>query len=131
MKRIEQTAQAILDALDFPEGELSILISDDHRIARLNARYLNRNGPTNVIAFPMQAGRSSTVTPHLLGDVVISAETAEREGLAAGIDPERRFFELLVHGVLHLVGYDHEAGPAAESEMMEKEHALLRTINLE
>lgn len=131
MNRIEQTAQAILDALDFPDGELSILILDDPQITRLNARYLNRSGPTNVIAFPMQEGRFSTVSPHLLGDVVISDETAEREGLSAGIDPERRFFELLIHGVLHLVGYDHEAGPEAARKMTEKERDLVQAVDLD
>ncbi|MBC8443781.1 MAG: rRNA maturation RNase YbeY [Deltaproteobacteria bacterium] len=131
VNRIEQTAQAILDALDFPDGELSILILDDPQITRLNARYLNRSGPTNVIAFPMQEGRFSTVSPHLLGDVVISDETAEREGLSAGIDPERRFFELLIHGVLHLVGYDHEAGPEAARKMTEKERDLVQAVDLD
>ena len=130
MSRIEQTAQAILDALDFPEGELSILIVDDPQIAHLNEQYLNRIGPTNVIAFPMQEGRFSSLSPHLLGDVVISAETAEKEGQLAGIDSESRFIELLIHGVLHLFGYDHENDPKDALKMEEKSRELFRSISL-
>jgi probable rRNA maturation factor len=71
LKKIQQAAQAVLDALDCPEAELSILMVDDAQIAVLNREYLRRHGPTNVIAFPMQAGEFSNLTPHLLGDVVI------------------------------------------------------------
>ena len=130
MSRIEKTAQAILDALDFPEGELSILIVDDAQIAQLNEQYLNRPGPTNVIAFPMQEGRFSSLTPQLLGDVVISAETAEKEGLSAGIDPTDRFFELLIHGILHLFGYDHEDDSKETLKMEGKSRELFRSISL-
>jgi probable rRNA maturation factor len=130
LSRIEKTAQAILDALDFPEGELSILIVDDAQIAQLNEQYLNRPGPTNVIAFPMQEGRFSSLTPQLLGDVVISAETAEKEGLSAGIDPTDRFFELLIHGILHLFGYDHEVDPKEALKMEGKSRELFRSISL-
>jgi probable rRNA maturation factor len=129
LSRIEQTAQAILDALDFPEGELSILIVDDSQIAHLNEQYLNRIGPTNVIAFPMQEGRFSSLSPQLLGDVVISAETAEKEGQLAGIDSESRFIELLIHGVLHLFGYDHENNPKDALKMEEKSRELFRSIS--
>ncbi len=130
LSRIEQTAQAILDALDFPEGELSILIVDDSQIAHLNEQYLNRIGPTNVIAFPMQEGRFSSLSPQLLGDVVISAETAEKEGQLAGINSESRFIELLIHGVLHLFGYDHENDPKDALKMEEKSRELFRSISL-
>ena len=130
LSRIEQTAQAILDALDFPEGELSILIVDDSQIAHLNEQYLNRIGPTNVIAFPMHEGRFSSLSPQLLGDVVISAETAEKEGQLAGIDSENRFFELLIHGVLHLFGYDHENDPKDALKMEKKSRELFRSISL-
>ena len=76
-EKISQKAQDILNALDCPDGELSILIVDDSQIETLNREYLNRSGPTNVIAFPMREGEFSNISPHLLGDVVISAETAE------------------------------------------------------
>jgi len=128
--RIEQKARAILDALGCPEKELSILLVDDLQIADLNATYLSREGPTNVIAFPMQEGEFADVSPDLLGDVVISVDTAEREGTAAGMDVETRTVELLVHGVLHLMGYDHEHDVAEARRMEEKSVAVLEAIGM-
>ena len=118
-KKIRQTATAVLNALEYPEAELSILIVDDQQIAQLNQEYLNRNGPTNVIAFPMRAGRFPDITPNLLGDVVISIETAFREGQKGDLSMEERFDQLLIHGILHLLGYDHE-GTKSEARKMEK-----------
>ncbi|MBW2367411.1 MAG: rRNA maturation RNase YbeY [Deltaproteobacteria bacterium] len=125
--KIRETAQTILSALDCPDGELSILIVDDPQIALLNQQYLDRTGPTNVIAFPMQEGLFSNITPGLLGDVVISIDTAEREGALGTVGLATRFKELLVHGVLHLFGYDHETKPD-EDKMAEKNTAILKRI---
>ena len=123
-----QKAQAILNALDSPDAELSIVIVDDAHIAELNKQYLNRSGPTNVIAFPMRAGDYSDIMPHLLGDVVISAETARQEAKVSGIRFSLRLSELLVHGVLHLFGYDHEKSDKESDRMQQKNDALLGII---
>lgn len=120
--------EVILNALGCSDKELSILIVDDQQIEELNAEYLNRKGPTNVIAFPMQTGVFSHISPYLLGDVVISIETAEREGKHGGIGAEERFAQLLVHGILHLVGYDHEAGGDEAVKMDNKSNELLEMI---
>jgi probable rRNA maturation factor len=104
---VQKKAQTILDALACPEGELSILIVDDDHIARLNETYLNHQGPTNVISFPMREGEHGQINPEMLGDVVISMDTCERESREAGMPSEQRFDELLIHGILHLFGYDH------------------------
>ena len=125
---MKEKAQAILDALDNPDGELSILLLDDAQIAILNWDYLHREGPTNVIAFPMRAGEFSEINPLLLGDVVISLETAEREGLAGGQDMMERFVELLIHGILHLFGYDHENSEVEAEEMEAKSKELLEML---
>ncbi|MEJ2169560.1 MAG: rRNA maturation RNase YbeY [Desulfobacterales bacterium] len=127
-KKIKQTVQAILSALDCPDGEISILIVDDPQIAKLNRRYLNRRGPTNVIAFAMREGEFAHVTPHLLGDVVISADTAAKEAQNCGLSIERRFNELLVHGILHLFGYDHENSESEARRMEEKSRELMKRI---
>jgi probable rRNA maturation factor len=124
-EKIQQTAQVILSALDCPDGELSILIVDDFQIEALNKRYLNRSGPTNVIAFPMREGRFSNITPRLLGDVVISVEAAMREGELAKINMEDRFDQLLIHGILHLFGYDHEKSKEEADKMEKKSNELL------
>ena len=127
---MKKTAQAVLDALGFPEGELSVSFVDDREIEGLNKEYLNRNGPTNVIAFPMREGSFSDITPTLLGDVVISADTARKEGLIAGISTEERVIELLVHGILHLFGYDHEGSEQKAAEMNEKSEELMTLIKI-
>ena len=128
LKRIRQTVRVILNALDCPEGEISILIVDDSRIEELNRQYLQRRGPTNVIAFAMRDGEFSHVSPQLLGDVVISMDTAAREAEDAAISLQRRFDELLVHGILHLFGYDHETSRAEVRVMEEKSQQLLKLI---
>jgi len=110
------------------DGELSILIVDDSQIEPLNRKYLGRQNATNVIAFPMRTDQFPNIQPELLGDVVISIETAAREGVIAGISTERRFVQLLVHGILHLFGYDHE-GPEQEAKTMEqKSNEILKLI---
>jgi len=125
---MKKKAQTILNALACPDGELSVLIVDDSQIAALNQKYLNRSGPTNVIAFPMREGEFAEVSPTLLGDVVISAETARREGEAAGVGGEARFSELLVHGILHLLGYDHEKTGREALRMEKKSRELFNLI---
>ena len=121
-------AQAILNALDCPDGELSILIEDDKGIAGLNSEYLHRKGPTNVIAFPMRDENSPAMNSDILGDVVISIETAEREGNDAGTGMKRRFAELLIHGILHLFGYDHEKNLYQAKKMEKKTAELLKIV---
>ena len=120
--------EVILGALDCPDGEISILIVDDPQIERLNRKHLNRTGPTNVIAFPMRDGKFSHLSPQLLGDVVISTDTAAKEARNSGISTEQRFNELLVHGILHLFGYDHVVSKQDAREMEIKSLELLELI---
>ena len=94
----------------------------------MNWKFLGREGPTNVIAFPMQEGRFSGLSPNLLGDVVISVDTAHREARAAGLALDERVAQLLVHGMLHLYGYDHEHDAADARRMAAKSRALLAKI---
>ncbi len=119
----------LLNALGCPDGELSILIVDDSQIIKLNKEYLNRDKATNVIAFPMREGEFTDISPNLLGDVVISADTAEREALIGGITMEERFTQLMVHGILHLLGYDHEREGSDANKMEEKASELLQLLD--
>jgi len=114
--------------LDCPDSEVSILIVDDPQIEELNQQYLNRKGPTNVIAFAMREGEFSDLSPQLLGDVVISTDTAAREAQIASTSMERRFNELLVHGILHLMGYDHETSEDDARVMEDKSRELMKHI---
>jgi probable rRNA maturation factor len=115
--------------LGSPEAELSIVIVNDPQIAELNQLYLNRQGPTNVIAFPLQQGEFTEFAGQMLGDVVISVDTAMRESEAAGLDFQQRFDQLLIHGILHLFGYDHVTNADDARLMDEKSEQLLALIS--
>jgi probable rRNA maturation factor len=114
-----------------PDAELSLLLTDDAEIAELNKRYLDRSGPTNVIAFPMTQGDFATITPGLLGDVVISMDTAQSEAEAAGLSLLERFTQLLVHGILHLLGYDHEQSDVEAERMAVKAAEVMAALQTE
>ncbi len=116
--------------MDCPDGELSILIVDDFQIEAMNRDYLDRSGPTNVISFPMREGEFLDITPQLIGDVVISIETAMKEAELAGISMEDRFNQLLIHGMLHLFGYDHEKSKEESDKMENKSHELLDMLGV-
>ncbi|MCK4507329.1 MAG: rRNA maturation RNase YbeY [Desulfuromonadales bacterium] len=116
---LRKVARKILSVSACPDAQLSILIVDDAQIQEVNRDYLGKDCPTNVISFAMQEGEGSGVQPDLLGDVVISAETAARDAGEAQTTFESELYFLLLHGILHLLGYDHERGTQAEAKRME------------
>lgn len=111
--------------------ELSVLLVDDRTIAELNSQYLNRRRPTNVLSFPMREGPFSEDQPEILGDVVISVETASREAEDSGITVGERLDFLLIHGILHLFGYDHEEDESEARIMEEKTEELMTLLRSE
>lgn len=133
LESLRQTAQALLNELGSPEGELSILITDDKNIAAINRDYFNRPWPTNVISFSMMEGEFADVNPEakMLGDIVISMETAEREAVEADMPVEENIVRLLVHGLLHIFGYDHEAPDADAEGMARKSEQLMEMLKKE
>lgn len=122
----------ILSVSGCPDAQLSILLVDDAGIQELNRDYLGKDRPTNVISFAMREGEGSDVQPDLLGDVVISAETAARDAAEAGVSFESELYFLLLHGILHLLGYDHERGTTAEAVLMEaREREIFTQLQVE
>jgi probable rRNA maturation factor len=117
-----------LTELGFLDAELSLLLVDDPRIRALNRKHLGRDKPTNVLAFPMREGEFSTLHPHLLGDLVISVETARRQSGRFGLDEMEMVILLMVHGVLHLVGYEHEGTKKGAREMTTKQKELFQQV---
>ena len=128
VQKIQRSAQAILDALGSPDDVLSIVVVDDDRIAVINETYLNHSGPTNVISFSMREGEYGDVNPQVIGDVIISMDTCVREAHQAGLTVDQRFAQLLVHGILHLFGYDHTRSRAQAEEMEARSEALLAAL---
>ena len=99
---------------------------------QLNRDYLQKDRPTNVISFSMQEGEFGSLNPALLGDVVISADTAAREAEEGEIPFAERLVFLLLHGILHLTGYDHERSGEVEAAKMEaKEKELFAVLKVE
>ena len=126
-RRIKRKLERALRDLGCHDKELSILFTDDKTISELNQQYLGREGPTNVLAFPTSGGPQPRIETPLLGDVVISVETALRESRMGGDQLEQTIDRLLIHGILHLLGFDHE-GSLAEAERMEAEENRLMTL---
>lgn len=118
----------ILSELGLPDAELSILFVSDHQIQKLNKYYLRRDKPTNVLAFPMQKGEFSCLNPHILGDIVISVETARRQSNRFGLNPMEMIILLLIHGILHLVGYEHEESKTEARKMALKQKELFKLV---
>jgi probable rRNA maturation factor len=128
LRKVRRATQRILTELGLLDAELSLLLVDDARIQDLNRRYLNRDKPTNVLAFPMREGEFSTLHPHLLGDLVISVETAKRQSNRFGLDEMEMVILLMVHGVLHLIGYEHEGTKKGAREMTLKQKELFNMV---
>ena len=125
---IRQKTKQILSALGYDSHEVSLVITDNDQIQQLNKKYRKIDKPTNVLAFPMQEGQFGNITPGLLGDIVISCETAQKEAKSANINLTERISQLLIHGILHLIGFDHEASESDAIKMKEKSLELLRQI---
>jgi len=126
--RLRRAAEILLRSIGRPGAELSILLVDDTEMMHLNRQWLKRSYSTNVISFSQQADDFHPPDNDLLGDVVISIDTARRESANAGTELEKRLEELLVHGLVHLLGEDHELGPVEAERMKRKEQALLSAL---
>lgn len=115
----------MLRAIERDEGELSIVLVNDEVIRQLNGSYRGKDQVTDVLSFAMSEGEFGDVNPTVLGDVVISVPTARRQASRS----KRELFDqvtfLLAHGLLHLVGYDHETDEQ-EREMKKETRRLMR-----
>jgi len=151
VERLRSEALALLRASALEACELSLMIVDDPGIRVLNREFRGKDRATDVLAFPQfhgQVGRVRTALsavhtrttrratarsgaaapdapPLPIGDVVISLDTARRQAAAGGIKPSERLRILLIHGFLHLLGYDHERSAIAARRMFARERELL------
>jgi probable rRNA maturation factor len=127
---ITSAARHVLDSLGVnPMAELSILVVDSVAMATLHKQWMDLDGPTDVMAFPMDTlddkpGLGSDPGPALLGDVILCPDVAKLQAAEAGHTMDSELFLLTTHGVLHLLGYDH-GEPDAEREMFELQTRLV------
>ncbi len=129
--RIKTLSNWLLKQCGAEDYTVSILFIDDKKIRRLNVQYRNKNQPTNVLSFPSgeDADRSLLSIPvRELGDIVISVDTAYRESIEYGQSFYDRIAWLLTHGMLHLLGYDHEKSSEHAKSMFDKEKFLLTRL---
>lgn len=107
--------------LPVEQAEISVLLTDDPAVQELNKTYRGMDKPTNVLSFAaLDDEEEPIVDPMLLGDIVVAFETTKREAEEQKISTKDHLFHLIVHGVLHLIGYDHiEDDEAAEMEALE------------
>ena len=124
--RLVHVAQRILTASGDSEAELSLEIVGNTRIRRLNRQYRQQDRPTDVLAFPLRESAGPR-TP-LLGDVVISFHKAVEQAAHYGHSIEEELISLLIHGILHLKGYDHERGEREARRMGRKEREILESL---
>jgi probable rRNA maturation factor len=118
LQQVKQTLNRIMKILECNKKEVSLIFIDDDDIRKINQDYLGRDYPTNVIAFSLLEGEFGDINVHILGDIVISAETALRDANEGDISFDDEVDFLMIHGLLHLLGYDHENTLPEESEKM-------------
>jgi len=122
----EVTGRTLRD-LGYESAECGILLVSDRRIAELNRTFRKVAAPTDVLAFSMQEGQRVQGSPNLLGDVVISAERALSQAMDRGHSLERELSFLLVHGLLHLLGWD-DTTKADRRRMLQAQEKILKKI---
>lgn len=120
LRKVEALAAHVLVAEGRPDAALSVTLVDDEAMAELHARYSKVEGPTDVLAFPLDDGDG----PGLLGEVVVSTDTAAREARARGLPFLRELLLYVAHGTLHLLGHD-DHDPRLRRRMHRRQAALL------
>ena len=125
-ERLERLASAVMEREGLPPGEVSVLITDDETVRNLNREYAGEDRTADVLAFSLTEGEEFASPDGVLrlGEVIVSYPTALRQAGEAGRPVEDEIDHLLVHGVLHLLGYDH-AETAEAKRMRARERELL------
>ncbi len=135
-RNIRKDANTILSLCGVDDIELSILIVNNRVMRDLNKKYRGMDKPTDVLAFPPSPvpsphrgeGRGEGEPSRLLGDIVISMEKTYAQAAERGHSPEQEFKILLTHGILHLLGYDHEISRSEARRMKRKEDTILSKL---
>jgi probable rRNA maturation factor len=126
--RLQHCAKALLSALGESRSELSVALVDDRQIKELNGQWRSRPRATDVLSFSQIEGEKANHRSRLLGDVVISVETAARQAADRRRGLDEIVIRLLIHGLLHLIGHDHETDEEA-TLMKTEERRLWRQLN--
>lgn len=128
-RKIRIKVNKLLKIMDCANKEISITFVDDVTIQRINKQYLSKDKPTNVISFSLQEGEFGGINPEVLGDVVISVDTASSDADKGNLSFDEEILFLIIHGLLHLTGYNHENTSKANAlKMKQKEKELFQSL---
>lgn len=125
--RVRARARGVLKALRHTHSELSVALVDDAEMRELNGTWRDKPRPTDVLSFSMLEGEGAEHRRRLLGDVVISIETARRQARTRHRSLDDELTRLLIHGTLHLLGFDHERDDDARA-MRKEERRVFRAL---
>jgi len=129
-RKIRSTTIKLLKYLDCADKEISLSFVNDETIQQLNNQYLHKDKPTNVLSFSLQEGEFNNINPQVLGDIVISLDTAQKDASKSGLSLKQEIDFLIIHGLLHLLGYNHENTTKEEiKKMQRKEKDLFSLLN--
>jgi probable rRNA maturation factor len=123
-KQIASVTGELLVFLKLQDRDLSILFVDDRKITVMNREFFGKDRPTNVISFSYLDGMPGEA----VGDIIISVERAADEARGAGIPFYERFFGLIAHGLVHILGYDHVKGTPEARKMRYREKKLMAVV---
>ena len=126
--RLTKAAGSILTFLNQTEAELSILFVGDRKMKELNSAYRGKNKSTDVLSFEAGIPVQDSAVNNILGDIVINIPRAESQAKEYGTTFYDELYRLLIHGTLHLVGYDHEVSKYEERKMRKKEEAIFNAV---
>lgn len=126
-KKIKEVVLAILENHSVKSSEVSILLTDNTQIKELNSQYRGKDKATDVLSFPQDIS-SELEDVRMLGDVIISLEKITEQADDYGVTFDEELYRMLVHGVLHLLGYDHVNGGRQAAKMKAKEQDMLKLV---
>lgn len=126
-KKLERIVAFILQTVGVNDAELSIVFTTDSKIKRLNLLYRKQNRPTDVLAFSMREGKRLKRDSSILGDIVISVDRARKQAKKFNSSFKKEIHLYIIHGLLHLVGYDDRSS-LSKKRMCEKETELLNRL---
>lgn len=121
-KELKQWAKAVLQK-KMPRAEITLRIVEKDEMRQLNHTYRHKDKPTNVLSFPFEVPKGVELDIPVLGDIVICADVVKEEALEQGKSEKAHWAHMLVHGILHLLGYDHEDNH--DAEIMESEEIVI------
>jgi probable rRNA maturation factor len=127
-RKIRSVCMTLLKHLACADKEISLCFVDDQTIQQLNNQYLYKDKPTNVLSFSLQEGECGSINPHILGDIVISVDRAKEDALKKSLSFEREIDFLIIHGLLHLLGYNHENATKEDAKAMQKKEKELLNL---